>query len=75
MWLGEATYPAVLGQAGSTEELMANGVMHEKKTALLRPAVALLEADKLKESVDAAVDTTILALDDFTLKRPAQPKP
>ena len=67
-WLGETTYPALLGQAGSTEALMANGVMHEKKAALLAAAVAQLNADKLKESVDAAIDTTILALDDFSLK-------
>ena len=68
-WLGEATYPALLGRAGTTEELMANGVMHEKKTALLAAAVAQLNADKLKESVDAAIDTAILALDDFSLKQ------
>ena len=75
VWLGEATYPALLGQAGSTERLMANGVMHEKKTVLLRSAVEQLEADKLKESVDAAVDTTILGLDDFSLKQTSRPKP
>lgn len=68
-WLGEATYPALLGQAGSTEQLMASGVMREKKTALLAAAVAQLAADKLKESVDAAIDTTILGLDDFSLKQ------
>ena len=68
-WLGESTYPALLGQTGSTEELMANGVMHEKKTALLAKAIAQLNDDKLKESVDAAIDTTILALDDYALKQ------
>ena len=74
-WLGEATYPALMGQAGSTEALMANGVMHDKKTALLAPANAQLAADKLKESVDAAIDTVILALDDYALKPPAAGKP
>ncbi len=74
-WLGEATYPALLGQAGSTEQLMANGVMRQKKTALLAAAVAQLGADKLKESVDAAIDTTIIALDDFAVKPSVQPKP
>ncbi len=74
-WLGEATYPALLGQAGSTEKLMANGVMHDKKTALLAAAVAQLNADKLKESVDAAIDTTIIGLDDYSSKQTAQAKP
>ena len=74
-WLGEATYPALLGQAGSTEQLMANGVMHEKKTALLAAAVSQLTADKLKESVDAAIDTTILDLDDYSLKQAPTTKP
>ncbi len=74
-WLGEKTYPALLGQPGPTEKLMANGVMHEKKTALLAAAVAQLNADKPKESVDAAIDTTILALDDYAVKQagPATP--
>ena len=74
-WLGEATYPALLGQAGSTEQLMANGVLHQKKTALLAAAVAQLNADKLKESVDAAIDATIIALDDDSVKQSKQPKP
>ena len=74
-WLGEATYPALLGQAGSTEQLMANGVMHEKKTALLAAAVTLLNADKLKESVDAAVDTTLIGLDDYAIKQRTPMKP
>ncbi len=74
-WLGERTYPALLGQSGPTEKLMANGVMHEKKTALLAAAVAELNADKLKESADAAIDTTILGLDDFSVKQTRQAKP
>ena len=69
-WLGEATYPALMGQAGTTEALMADGVMHDRKAALLAPANAQLTADKLKESVDAAIDTLILTLDDFSLKQP-----
>lgn len=74
IWLGEKTYPALLGQAGATEQLMANGVMHEKKTALVRTAIELLKADKLKESVDATIDTVILRLDDYSLKQGPNPK-
>lgn len=74
-WLGEATYPALLGQADSTEQLMASGVMHQKKTALLAAAVAQLNDDKLKESVDAAIDATITALDDYAVKQAKPPKP
>ena len=74
-WLGEATYPALRGEAGPTEKLMASGVMREKKTALLAAAVTQLNADKLKESVDAAIDTTIIALDDFSLKQPSPLQP
>ena len=67
--------PPCSGSPGPTEKLMANGVMHEKKTALLAAAVAQLNADKPKESVDAAIDTTILALDDYAVKQagPARP--
>ena len=75
VWLGEATYPALLGQAGPTEKLMASGVMHERKTALLAAANAQLANDKLKESVDAAIDTCILGLDDYSLKQSPQTKP
>lgn len=74
-WLGESMYPALLGQAGSTEELMASGVMHAKKTALLAKAAAQLNDDKLKESVDAAIDTVILSLDDYSLKQAPPNKP
>ena len=65
--LGEATYPALLGEAGSTEQLMANGVMHDRKTALAARAKALLQESKPKESVDAMIDTLILTLDDHAL--------
>ena len=74
-WLGEVTYPALLGEAGSTEQLMASGVMHEKKTALLARANAQLADDKLKESVDAAIDSTLVKLDDFSLKQPPPLRP
>ena len=66
--LGEATYPALLGEAGPTEKLMANGVMHERKAALVARADALAQEGKLKESVDAMIDTVILTLDDYTLR-------
>ena len=69
--LGEATYPALMGQAGTTEELMANGVMHEKKKALVAPAQAQTKQGKLKEGVDAAIDTAILTMDDHALKQAA----
>ncbi len=65
--LGEKTYPALLGAAGTTEELMANGVMHDRKAALVARADALAQEGKLKESVDAVLDTLILTLDDYTL--------
>ena len=73
--LGEATYPALLNARGSTQELMANGTMHEKKTALVAPATDLLKQGKTKESVDAVLDTLILKLDDYALrKKPAEGK-
>ncbi len=65
--LGEKTYPALLGANGTTEELMANGVLHDRKTALVARADALAQEGKLKESVDAVIDTLILTLDDYTL--------
>ena len=71
--LGEKTYPALIGQAGTTDELMASGVFQEKKKALLAAAQAETRAGKLKEGVDEAVDTVILALDDYALKQ-APPK-
>ena len=65
--LGEATYPALLDARGSTQELMANGTMHEKKAALVAPATDLMKQGKTKESVDTILDTLILKLDDFAL--------
>ena len=74
--LGEATYPALLDAKGSTPELMANGTMHEKKTALVAPATDLLKQGKTKESVDTLLDTLILKLDDYTLhQKAAEGKP
>ena len=67
--LGEATYPALLGEAGPTEKLMADGVMHERKTALVARADALAREGKWKESVDALIDTLILTMDDHTLQQ------
>ena len=69
--LGEATYPALLGASGTTEQLMANGVMHEKKKALVAAAQAQTKAGKLKEGADAAIDTAILTMDDYALKQAA----
>ena len=69
--LGEATYPALMGVTGTTEQLMANGVMHEKKKALVAPAQAQTKMGKLKEGVDAAIDTAILTMDDYALKQKA----
>lgn len=65
--LGEATYPALLGEEGPTEKLMANGVMHDRKAALAARADTLAQEGKLKESVDAIIDTLILTLDDHSL--------
>ena len=67
--LGEATYPALLDAHGTTQELMANGTMHEKKAALAAPGTDLLKQAKPKESVDAIIDTLILKLDDFALRQ------
>ena len=71
---GEATYPALLGQSGTTDQLMANGTMHQGKIALLKSAQELTRAGKLKEGVDAVIDTLILKLDDYTLKHPTAEK-
>ena len=65
--LGEATYPALLGEAGPTDKLMASGVMHDRKASLVARADTLAHMDKLKESVDALIDTMILTFDDHTL--------
>lgn len=67
--LGEKTYPALIGEAGTTDQLMASGVLHEKKKALLALAQAQTKEGKLKEGVDSAIDSVILSLDDFTLKQ------
>ena len=67
--LGEETYPALLGQAGTTEQLMASGAMHQGKTALLKSAQEQTKAGKLKEGVDAVIDTLILRFDDHALKQ------
>ena len=56
-----------MGEAGSTEQLMANGVMHDRKAALAARADALARDGKLKESIDAMIDTLILTFDDHTL--------
>ncbi len=64
--LGEALYPALLGRAASTAELLHEGTLHRGKESLLAGAQTLSKAGKLKEAVDAASDTLILKLDDFT---------
>ena len=46
---------------------MANGVMHDRKAVLVARADALAQEGKLKESVDALIDTMILTFDDHTL--------
>ena len=66
--LGEKTCPASLGAKGTTEELMASGVMHDRKVALTRRTYALAQEGKLKESVDALIGTLILTLDDYALQ-------
>ncbi len=67
--LGEKTYPALIGDTGTTDQLMANGVLHEKKIALLAAAQAQTKEGKLKEAVDAGIDTVILTMDNFALKQ------
>ena len=67
--LGEALYPALLGRAGSTPELMQQGSLHRGKEALLAEVQTLSKQGKLKEAVDAAIDTLILKLDDFARRK------
>lgn len=69
--LGEATYPALIGEAGTTDQLMASGALHRSKEELMHEAADLTKAGKLKEGVDALIDTLILRLDDYTLKQVA----
>lgn len=69
--LGEALYPALFGRAASTPELMHEGALHRGKETLLAGAQALSKTGKLKEAVDAAIDTLILRLDDFTRREAA----
>ena len=42
--------------------------MHDRKAALVARADAMAHEDKLKESVDALIDTVILTFDDHALK-------
>ena len=67
--LGAKTYPALVGEPGTTEELMASGALHRAKTGLLSNAQALAKGGKLKESVDSVIDAMILRLDDHTLEK------
>ncbi|MBV9656982.1 MAG: peptidylprolyl isomerase [Verrucomicrobia bacterium] len=62
--LGEKLFPALLGHEGSAADLMRARVMHQGKEALLAEAQALTKAGKLKEAIDAALDTLMLKLDD-----------
>ena len=71
MRLGEATYPALIGETGTTEQLMANGALHRRKLELLAGAQALSKDEKLKEAVDAAIETVIKTFDDFELRQTA----
>ena len=67
--LGEATDAALIGESGTTEKLMANGVLHDKKVTLIASAQAQTKVGKVKEGVDAAIDAVILKLDDFSLQQ------
>ncbi len=67
--LGEETYPALLNAEGPTAKLMENGVMRDGKDALTATATDLLKQEKLKEGVDALLDTLILKLDDHALRQ------
>lgn len=69
MRLGEATYPALIGETGTTEQLMANGALHRRKAELLSEAQALTKDSKPKEAVDAIIDGLIKSFDDFALKQ------
>ena len=66
--LGEETYPALIGEPGTTEQLIASGALRRGKEEILHAATDLTKAGKLKEGVDALLDTLILRLDDYTLK-------
>ena len=73
--LGEATYPSLLGATGTTAELMASGALHQGKQAIVQQARERLEEGKLKESVDALLDTLILKFDEAASKHGATPPP
>ncbi len=70
--LGEALYPALFDRGGSTAELMQGHALHRGKEALLAGARELSGAGKLKEAVDAVLDTLILKLDDHVRRAQAR---
>jgi cyclophilin family peptidyl-prolyl cis-trans isomerase len=69
MRLGEKIYPALMKETGSAEQLTTDGALHRRQAELLAEAQALSKEGKIKESVDAVIDTLIKTLDDFALQQ------
>jgi cyclophilin family peptidyl-prolyl cis-trans isomerase len=67
LMVGKALFPAVNGGPVADEAAFLKDVLHAKKQALLARSRELSKEQKLKEAVDAAIDTVMLRLDDFLL--------
>ncbi len=65
LMVGTALFPAINGGPVADEAGFLKDVLHRKKQTLLAKAQELSKEKKLKEAVDAAIDTVILRLDDF----------
>lgn len=66
---GRALFPTINGGSVADEAAFINDVLPGRNEALLSAARSFSKEKKLKEAVDAAIDTVILRLDDF------QPEP
>ncbi len=65
--VGKTLFPAVNGGPVADEAVFLKEVLHAKKQALLARARELTKEKKLKDAVDAAIDTVSLRLDDAYL--------
>ena len=67
LMVGRSLFPALNGGPVADEAVFVKEVLQAKKQALLARSRELSKEKKLKEAVDAAIDTVILRLDDFFL--------
>ena len=67
LMIGKTQFPAINGGPIADEAVFLKDVLHAKKQALLARSRELSKEKKLKEAVDAAIDTVILRLDEFQL--------